>query len=66
MGVENLSLKKINWSTFRLIPSRDPPIHVFDRVSSVEEFEALYEIEAMTNHRLRAEQNNLYLIHNPA
>jgi hypothetical protein len=48
--------------TFRLIPSRDPPINVFDRVSNPDEFEALYEIEGMTNDRLRAEQNLLHLI----
>lgn len=52
----------VNWSTFRLIPSREPPINIFDRVSSPEEFDTLYEIEAMTNDRLRAEQNLLHLI----
>ncbi len=62
MGVNNPPLKKTDGSTFRLIPSRDPPIHVFDRVSNPDEFEALYEIEGMTNDRLRAEQNLLHLI----
>ena len=62
MGLENLSQKKIDWMTFRLIPSRDPPINVFGRVSNPEEFEVLYEIEAMTNERLRAEQNLLHLM----
>ena len=53
---------KIDWPTFRLIPSRDPPINVFDRVSNPEDFDALYEIEAMTNDRLRAEQSSLHLM----
>ncbi|MDL1870707.1 RES domain-containing protein [Deltaproteobacteria bacterium PRO3] len=55
-------IRKVDWATFRLIPSRDPPIDVFDRVSDPDEFEVLYEIEAMTNDRLRAEQNLLRLV----
>ncbi len=62
MGLK-IPLKKIQWNPcYRVIPSRDPPINVFDRVSDPDDAEALYEIEAMTNDRLRAEQDRLHLI----
>lgn len=62
MGLKTPPLKKIDCATFRLIPSRDPPIYVFDRVSNSDEFDALYAIESMTNDRLRAEQGLLNLV----
>jgi len=47
---------------FRLINSRFPPINLFDDVADVDEFDALYELQALTNPRLQTELGNLNLI----
>ncbi|CAM4316488.1 RES family NAD+ phosphorylase [Vreelandella rituensis] len=47
---------------FRLVNSKFPPISLFDDVASAEEFEMLYELQAMTNPRLRDELGDLGLI----
>lgn len=46
----------------RLVNSKFPPIAIFDDVANEEEFEALYEIQALTNPRLLNEAGNLELI----
>ncbi|WP_218586226.1 RES family NAD+ phosphorylase [Acerihabitans arboris] len=38
---------------YRLINSKYPPITLFDDVADAEEFEALYELQALTNPRLK-------------
>ncbi|MDF0750188.1 RES family NAD+ phosphorylase [Marinobacter sp. 71-i] len=47
---------------FRLINSRFPPISLFDDVADEGEFDALYELQALTNPRLQTELGNLNLI----
>ncbi|ART62742.1 RES family NAD+ phosphorylase [Kushneria marisflavi] len=47
---------------YRLIPSKFPPIALFDDVASIDEFEVLHELQALTNPRLQAEIGNLALI----
>jgi hypothetical protein len=47
---------------WRIIPSRYPPINLFERVSSPQDWEFLYEIEAMTNDRLRDEIGDISLV----
>lgn len=47
---------------YRWINSKFPPIHLFDDVASTEEFEDLYEIQALTNPRLQNEIGNLNLL----
>jgi hypothetical protein len=42
--------------TFRLIPSRFPPIDLFEAVSSADDLEAVMELEGWTNDRLVAER----------
>ncbi|MGH7505660.1 MAG: RES family NAD+ phosphorylase [Longimicrobiales bacterium] len=37
------------------MPSRFPPVSLFERVAEPEDFDALYEVEALTNDRLRDE-----------
>jgi hypothetical protein len=44
---------------YRLVNSKFPPIGVFDDVADAEEFEMLYELQAMTNPRLRDEVGDL-------
>lgn len=47
---------------YRLVNSKFPPIDLFDDVASAEEFQALHELQAMTNPRLRAEMGELSLL----
>ena len=47
---------------YRLINSKFPPIALFDDVADAEEFEALYQIQALTNPRLQNEVGRLELI----
>jgi hypothetical protein len=44
----------------RLIPSRYPPIGILDQVSSPEDLEAVFELEAWTNDRISQELGILY------
>jgi len=46
----------------RLVPSRFPPIGLFDRVADPEDLEAVFAIEAMTNDRVRDEVGDLTLV----
>lgn len=53
----------ITWEKcWRIIPSRYPTINVFERISSPEDFHILYELEGLTNDRLREETGNLSLV----
>jgi hypothetical protein len=60
----------VNWpitgfkshKTFRIIPSRFPPINLFERVTDPADLEAVYQIEMMTNPRLRDEAGDLSLV----
>jgi hypothetical protein len=56
-------LKRVRWShAYRIVPSRFPPVGVFDRIAEPGDLEALYAIEAMTNPRLRDEMGELHLV----
>jgi hypothetical protein len=47
---------------YRLVNSKFPPIALFDDVANASDFEALYQIQAMTNPRLQNEIGCLELI----
>lgn len=47
---------------YRIIPSRFPPVGLFDKVARAEDLEAVFQIEAMTNNRLRDEAGDLALV----
>lgn len=47
---------------YRIIPSRFPPIGLFEKVARPEDLEAVFQIEAMTNDRLRDEVGELALV----
>lgn len=54
---------EIEWCPcFRIIPSRFPPIGLFDAVADPADLEAVFQIEAMTNDRLREEAGDLALV----
>jgi hypothetical protein len=47
---------------YRLVNSKFPPIAIFDDVASVDEFEQLYALQALTNPRLANQAGRLELI----
>lgn len=48
--------------TYRLIPSRFPPISIFERVASPEDFDTAYALQALVNPRLRQEVGQIDLV----
>ncbi|UVJ46324.1 RES family NAD+ phosphorylase [Pseudomonas sp. LS1212] len=48
--------------SYRLVNSKFPPIALFDDVAGADEFEVLYQIQALTNPRLQNELGRLELI----
>lgn len=53
----------ITWiPCWRIIPSRFPPIDLFERVTNQAEFDAIHEIEQLTNPRLLDEIGDLRLV----
>jgi hypothetical protein len=55
--------RQVSWDkTFRLIPSRYPPIDLFERISDPADWEMLAAIEGLTNDRLRDEIGRIDLI----
>ena len=58
-----IPLAAIIWHPcYRIIPSRFPPVGLFDKVADPADLEAVYRIEAMTNDRLREEAGELSLV----
>jgi len=47
---------------YRIIPSHYPPINFFETLVSPSEMEVLWEIESITNERLRHEAGDLFLV----
>ena len=56
-------LRRVRWNqAYSIVPSRFPPVGVFDRIAEPGDLDALFAIEAMTNPRLRTEQGQLNLV----
>lgn len=54
---------EIQWRPcFRIISSRFPPVGLFDAVADPADLEAVFQIEAMTNDRLREKAGDLALV----
>src|SRR5579871_3020455 len=61
--VSALAESEVRWQPcFRVIPSRYPTIHLFERVAEPADWEALYWIESLTNPRLREEVGDIELV----
>ena len=61
MELKDVGLSRLHGQvTHRLIPSRYPPIGILDQVSSSEDLEAVFELEAWTNDRVSRELGILY------
>lgn len=60
-GAEKVS--RIYWRpSYRLVPSRFPPIQLFDRVADPADLEAVIAIESLTNDRIRDEVGEIRLV----
>lgn len=60
---ETLPVSHVHWpSCFRLIPSRFPPVQLFERVADPADLDAVFAIEALTNERIRNEVGTLRLV----
>ena len=58
-----LAVAKVEWKPcWRIIPSRFPPIELFERVSDAGDLEAIFELESLTNPRLREEVGDICLV----
>lgn len=59
----DIPVTRVAWKPcYRIIPSRFPPIPLFEDVADPADLEAVYLIEAMTNDRLREEEGELSLV----
>jgi len=58
-----IDISRVTWQpSYRIIPSRFPPVDLFERVADPEDWEALIEVESLTNPRLRDEVGNVSLV----
>lgn len=56
-------VRRVRWRrAIRIIPSRYPPVDLFERVADAADFEALYEVESLTNPRLRDAVGEIRLV----
>lgn len=56
-------VSRISWKpSWRIIPSRFPPIQLFERVVDPADLDAIFALEAMTNPRLRDEVGDIQLV----
>lgn len=57
------ALTQLDWrKSARIVPSRYPPVGVFDRVAEAKDLEVVFAIEALTNDRLRDEVGEISLV----
>ena len=62
MGV-TIPVLRLRWTPcWRIIPSRFPPIQLFERVTEPADLEAILELESLTNPRLRDEVGDIRLV----
>ena len=58
-----IPVTQVTWlPSWRIIPSRFPPIQLFERVTDPADLEAVLALESLTNDRIRAEVGQLDLI----
>lgn len=56
-------LALVEWRPcWRIVPSRFPPAHLFERVADAADLEAIFVIDSMTNPRLRDEAGEISLV----
>ena len=53
----------VEWKPcWRIVPSRFPPVQLFERVADPDDLEAVFELESLTNPRLRDEAGDIRLV----
>jgi hypothetical protein len=58
-----IAVRHVTWiPSWRIIPSRFPPIQLFERVTDPTDLDAVLALESLTNDRVRAEVGQLDLI----
>jgi hypothetical protein len=63
MVAANHTVRAVNLAPcHRIVPSRLPTIHLFERVADPADWDALYKLESMTNPRIRTEIGELSLV----
>lgn len=62
IAVKTLPTTEVDSIFYRIIPARYPQINLFERVSSAEDWDLLYEVESLTNPRLRDEAGDISLV----
>ena len=61
--VSSIPSRRVRWSAaFRLVPSRYPPISIFERIADPDDWDLLYQLEELTNPRLRQEAGQVSLV----
>lgn len=56
-------LARVDWTPcWRIVPSRFPPIQLFERVADPGDLEAIFALESLTNPRLRDEVGDIRLV----
>ena len=62
IDIDTLPSSAVNEPVYRVILSRYPQIHLFERVSSPQDWDVLYAVESLTNPRLRDEVGDIRLV----
>ncbi len=62
IDIDTLPVSEANEPVYRVILSRYPQISLFERVSSVQDWDVLYAVESLTNPRLRDEVGDIRLV----
>lgn len=59
----SLPVTQVEWKpSWRIVPSRFPPIQLFERVTDPDDLEAIFAVESLTNPRLRDEAGDIRLV----
>lgn len=59
----DIPIARIDWRPcYRIVSSRFPPVGLYDAVADPDDLEAVFQIEAMTNDRLRDEVGDIALV----
>lgn len=55
-------LAATGFDVYRIVPSRFPPVSVFDRIAEPGDLEAVFAVETLTNDRLRQEAGDISVV----
>ncbi|MCB1678650.1 MAG: RES family NAD+ phosphorylase [Halioglobus sp.] len=62
IDIETLPGSEVNEPAYRVILSRYPQVHLFERVASPQDWDVLYAVESLTNPRLRDAVGDIRLV----